>query len=325
MKTDATLTEKFNKLFQDGMLVSIHVGKWEMLQAIDQEKDLGLKAEDIPTFVMPGKKKLFPDEIRLQFSRIEQRGRTYLRTNSHKFPIVDAHFVPHRKLVEVYAGLLKIKQEYDKAVVEFLANYEKYKAEMLAAHHEKRASLENCYPPVDAIKDRFRFEINMYEIAFPRKVKTVSIEQVRAQNMAVENMRKQFDVELEQQQRQLNLQAEQFVKEAVVALRGQVVETFQTIADKIGNKEVVTKTNISSLRSIIEQFSSLDFFDDAEVKAKLLEAKALVKNDVVYKDNADAVAKLNEVVGSVLAVARNASDIDTVTGEYFRRINLAPV
>lgn len=325
MKTDATLTEKFNKLFQDGMLVSIHVGKWEMLQAVDQEKDLGLKAENIPDFVMPGKKKLFPDEIRLQFSRIEQRGRTYLRTNSHKFPIVDAHFVPHRKLVEVYAGLLKIKQEYDKASAEFLANYEKYKGEMLATHHEKRASLEHCYPPIDLIKDRFRFEINMYEIAFPRKVKSVSIEQVRAQNMAVENMRKQFDAELEQQQRQLNQQAEQFVKEAVVALRGQVVETFQTIANKIGNKEVVTKTNIQSLRSIIEQFSSLDFFDDVEVKAKLLEAKALVKHDVVYKDNVEAIAKLNEVVGSVLTVARNASDIDAVTGEYFRRINLNPV
>ncbi|NBQ67396.1 MAG: DUF3150 domain-containing protein [Nitrosomonadaceae bacterium] len=325
MKPDSTLTEKFNKLFQDGMLVFIHVGKWEMLQTIDQEKDLGLKAENIPTFAMPGKKKLFPDEIRLQFSRIEQRGRTYLRSNSHKFPIVDAHFVPHRKLVEVYDGLVKIKQEYDKAVTEFLANYEKYKAEMLTTHHEKRASLENCYPPIDTIKDRFRFEITMCEIAFPRKVKNVSIAQVRAQNLAVEKMQAQFELAQEQHRQKLNEQAESFVKEAVVALRGQVVETFQTIADKIGNKEVVTKTNIRSLRDIIDQFSSLDFFDDAEVKARLLEAKALVKNDVVYKDNADAVAKLNEVVGSVLTVARNASDIDTVTGEYFRRINLAPV
>jgi len=325
MKPDTTLTEKFNKLFQDGMLVFIHVGKWEMTQSVDQEKDLGLKAEDIPDFIMPGKKKLFPDAIRLQFSRIEQRGRTYLRTNSLKFPIVDAHFVPHRKLVEVYDGLTKIKEEYDKAVVAFLANYEKYKADMLDAHQDSRDSLEDCYPHIDLIKDRFRFEINMCEIAFPRKLKAVSIVEVRAQNLAVEKMQAKFEAAQEAHHKAMNETAEKFVKAACMDLRAQVVETFQTIANKIANKEVVTKTNVKSLRDIIEQFSSLDFYGDAEVQAKLLEAKALVKNDVVYKDDAAAVTKLNEIVGSVLTAARNVSDVDTVTGEYFRRINLNPV
>ena len=289
----------------------------------DLKLEKGLKtSEAIPGFASLGKKKLMPDEVRLKFKRLEANARSFLNQNSHKFPVADAHFVPQKKLPEVIVQLNKFKTEFDQATTEFIRDYEANKQKMLAAYPNHKDSLEPFYPPVAAIASKFNFSISVYEVAVPSALKEVDLLDIQAENLAVEELKKKFQAQMQAQFQQSAAEMENFVKEATVALRGRVVETFQLIANKIANREVVTQTNIKSLRSIIEEFDGLDFFNDAEVKAKLAEVKALVKDGADYRNNGDAIAKLQDAVGSVLASAGKLSDVDTITGQYFRRLDL---
>ena len=321
-----SLDQRFRKLFQDGKLVQIHVCQWGMSYALsdtDLKLEKGLKtSEAIPGFASLGKKKLMPDDVRLRFKRIEANARSFLSLNSHKFPVADAHFVPQKKLPEVIVQLNKFKVDFDKATAEFMRDYEVNKQKMLDAYPDHKASLEPYYPPAASLASKFSFSISVYEVAVPSALKEVDLIDIQAENLAVEEMKKKYQDQMAEQFQQSSAQMEEFVRESTVALRTRVVETFQVIADKIANREVVTATNVKSLRSIIEEFDGLDFFDDAAVKAKLAEVKALVKEGADYKTNADAIAKLQEAVGEVLTTAGKVSDVDTVTGQYFRRLDL---
>lgn len=319
---DKTLNQRFQKLFQDGKLVDIQIGKWGMQHTVDEKNDLKLDLSKVPAFILPGKKKLIPDEIKNKFLQLEQKARNYLKTNSHKFPIAEAHFVPHKKMVEVVTSLLKMKDEYDKLSNEFFENYEKYKLQMFADFPDHRSSLEPFYPRLESLRPRFYFSINIYEVAVPTELKSLTLADINTQNIAAEKMAEKYNEEMKQQRLQAQQRMQEFVVEAAKSLRGQVVELFTHIADKIKNKEVVSHANVKSLKTIISEFDALDFFDDTEVKKKLVEVKTLLKNGDSFKDNETAIQKLRTVVDDVLKVASNTSDIDQLTGQYFRRLDM---
>jgi len=314
------LEQRFQKLFQNGKLVQVHVSQWSMTYALS---DADLKLEEAPPqFATLGKKKLMSDEVRLKFKRLEAAARSFLATNSFKFPIADAHFVPHKKVIDVVLQLNKFREEFYKEVDTFLANYEKYKQEFLDSFPAHRDSLEPFYPPVADLRAKFSFSVDVYETAVPSALKTLKMEDLVAQSIAVEANQKKFEAQMQAQYQESVRQMENFVREANVALRSKVVETFQTVANKIRNKEVVTATNVKSLRNIIHQFDDLDFFDDNEVQAKLAEVKKLVREGADFKDDAEAVAALETAVNQVLTVASNVTDVDSVSGRYFRKLNL---
>ena len=321
-----SLDQRFKKLFQDGKLVQVHVSQWGMSYALsgtDLKLEKGLKtSEAIPGFASLGKKKLMPDEVRLTFKRLEANARSFLNQNSHKFPVADAHFVPQRKLPEVIVQLNKLKVAFDLATTEFILDYGVNKQKMLDLYPAHVASLEPCYPSAAMVASKFSFSISVYEVAVPSELKEVNLVGIQAENLAIAEMKKTYQAQMQTQFQESTAAMENFVKEATVALRGRVVETFQLIANKIANREVVTQTNIKSLRSIIEEFDELDFFDDDAVKAKLAEVKQMVNSGSDYRNNADAITKLQEVVGSVLATAGKMSDVDAITGQYFRKLDL---
>lgn len=321
-----SLDQRFKKLFQDGKLVQVHVSQWGMSYALsgtDLKLEKGLKtSEAIPGFASLGKKKLMPDEVRLKFKRLEANARSFLNQNSHKFPVADAHFVPQRKLPEVIVQLNKLKVAFELATTEFIRDYGVNKQKMLDLYPAHVASLEPCYPSAAMVASKFSFSISVYEVAVPSELKEVNLVGIQAENLAIDEMKKTYQAQMQTQFQESTAAMENFVKEATVALRGRVVETFQLIANKIANREVVTQTNIKSLRSIIEEFDELDFFDDDEVKAKLAEVKQMVNSGSDYRNNADAITKLQEVVGSVLATAGKMSDVDAITGQYFRKLDL---
>lgn len=322
MKTDL-LSQRLAGLFEQGKLVHLNVSKWGMTHTLDEEKDLGIKAADVPAFVLPGKKKLFPDEIRLKFGRIESRAREHLRANSHKFPVADAHFVPQKKIVQLINELMVFKTEYDAATADFIANYEKYKEEMLTKHPNHKDSLAPYYPPIEQVATRFSFNIKVFEISFPKEVTSMTMTDILAQNIAVEEMQKKFATQIMEQKAETMREVESFVKDSVMSLRTQIVEVFQRMATKIENKEVISHTNIKTIRSVIDDFDGLDFFDDSAVGTQLAKIRQLVKKDIVYKDNDTAVAELKDALGTALQAANKMTDIDQVTGEYFRRLDLS--
>jgi hypothetical protein len=324
-----SLDKRFRKLFQDGKLMHIHVRKWGMSHQLTEE-DLGLdqlteeeKAEKkVADFMLLGKKWLFTSDVRLAFGRIEAAARKYLADNSYDFPLAMAHFVPQKALVKVLTTLAKYKEEYDKATAEFLKNYDQHKQEMFEKYPDHRAILEPHYPTLEQIRPKFSFNVTMFEVAFPRAMKNVTFEDIVAQNIAVEEAKKKYEVQLDQQYQSSIKQMEAFVKEAGLALRAEVIKTFEVIAEKIQGKQVITGTNLNTIRNVIESFDGLDFLDDAKVKENLQTVKRLVNSGADFRDDEKALARLTTAVNTTLETARNMSDIDQITGGYIRRLDV---
>lgn len=325
-----TIDKRFRKLFQDGKLVQVHVSKWGMSHSLS-EKDLGLdktteegaKAKsDVPSFMLLGKKWLFTDDVRLTFGRIEAAARKFLSDNSHKFEIADAHFVTQKSLVKVLTTLAEYKEQYDKATAAFLENYDKHKQKMLETYPDHRPLLEPYYPSIEQIRPKFGFSVSVYEVAFPKALKKITVVDVLTQNLAVEQMKAKYEKQMEEQYKQSVAHMEAFVRESALALRSEIVSTFEVIAKKIKGKEVITGTNLKTLRNTIESFDALDFLDDAKIKENLKTVKALVTSGADFKDDAAALERLTAAVTTTLETARNITDVDSLTGGYIRRLDV---
>ena len=319
------LDKRFKKLFQSGKLVQVHVSKWAMTVSAT-EHDLGLdKLKDnqhVPEFITLGKKALFTDDVRLVFSRLESQARAYLLNNSHSFPIADAHFVPQKALIKVLAGLEEMRVAYMEEVELFLTEYEQYKEKMFKVYPEYKDNLLPYYPPIQDVRPKFGFTVSVYEVAFPKRMEKVTANDLIAQNLAMEAAQVKYEgLMKEQYQLQLD-QMQKFIKDSALAMREEIIKTFETIANKIQSKEVVTETNLKTLRNVIEGFDALDFLDDDKVKQNLKAVKALVSKGANFKDDAAALARLSVAVNTTLETARAITDIDELTGEYTRRLDL---
>lgn len=316
------LDQKFRKLFQDGKLVQIHISKWGMCCQLS-ENDLKLpEGQTLPAFFRLGKKMLIEDDIRNAFTRLDVQARTYLKMNSHKFPIADAHFVPRKKIIEVLAQLNEFKEEYLTLTQGFILGYEGYKANMLAQFPSHTAIIEPYYPAIQSLTERFAFSVSVFEVAVPQEFKELSIAEVHAQNETVDGLKERYQTQMQEQYKHALTQMDSFVKEAACSLRGQLVEVFDNIAKKINNKEVLNVKNINSIRKIISDFDALEFFDDSVVKDKLQTVKALVDSTQDYRDNHGAIDKLRLALTEVIVVTKDMSDLDSMTGDYFRNIDL---
>src|SRR5579859_7049022 len=322
------LDKRFKKLFQSGKLVQVHISKWSMT-ASATETDLGLdkiakegeKATKLPGFITLGKKALFTDDVRLVFQRIESNARSYLAAHSHKFPVADAHFVPQRALQKVWAELEEFRTKYMKEVDTFITNYETYKEKMFTTYPDYKANLLPYYPSAEEVRRKFDFSISVYEVTPPKKVEKISMDELLAQNMAMEAAAVKYEGMMkEQYQHHLN-QMQSFLKETAAAMRGEIVKTFETIALKIQNREVISEANLKTMRNTIDSFDALDFLNDTKVKENLEAVKKLISKGSSFKDDASAVDKLSAAVTTILETAKNMSDIDAITGEYTRRLD----
>ena len=321
------LDNRWKNLFKSGKLVQVHVSKWNMSAPV-QLKDLGIdisadQAKKIPGFVTLGKKTLFTDEVRLKFSRIESAARAYLLANSHKFEVADAHFVPQKALIKVIAQLEKFKEEYYVVVKDFLDNYEKYQEEMFIAFPGHKEKLIPFYPEIAKVKDKYSFSWTTYEVSFPQNLKSVSMTEVLAQNLAVDAATKKYEAQMREQYQQHVKQMEEFVQASALAMRNKIVETFEVIAQKIQGKEVVNATNLKTLRNVMESFDALDFLDDEKVRKNLAEVKKLVNSGHDFKDDKAALERLGAAINTTLETAKTMTDVETITGGYIRRLDMS--
>lgn len=322
------LDKRFKKLFMAGNLVQVHVSKWSMSVSAT-EKDLGLdtkpaegvEQKKLPPFVTLGKKALFTDEVRLIFGRIESSARTFLLKNSHRFPVADAHFVPAKTMVQVTTELEKHRVAYMAEVDKFIANYAAHKQKMFDAYPDFKAHLEPYYPEPEEVRSKFGFSISIYEIAFPKRMKQVSVAEIKAQNLATEAATAKYEKLMEGQYQHHLQQMQDFLKETAMSMRGEIIKTFEVIAAKIQNREVVSTANLKTLQNTIASFDALDFLDDKKVKENLALVKKVIGSGADFKSDADALARLSTAINTTLTTAKTMTDVDALTGEYTRRLD----
>lgn len=316
------LNNRFQRLFRDGKLIQVHVSKWSMSTRLN-ETDLPLTAGSrLPDFIKLGNKMLVDEEQLKKFASVENAARSYLRTHAHAFPIAQAHFVPNKSLVPLLEKLEEYRVKYMGLVDAFVNGYETLKEAMLVKHATHRDILLPYYPSVVHVRSKFGFYVGMFEVSFPRQMKEIDLASVQAEATAREHMQRKFEVEWQRQYAQSLQQVDGFLKEAVTSMRDRVVEVFETIARKITNREVVSATNLKTMSGIIEAFEGLDFLDDRLVREKLAAVRGLITSGHDFKGDQDAISRLGVAVGDVLSVARATTDVDELTGDYIRRIEV---
>jgi hypothetical protein len=329
-KITDTLQKYYDKVFQDGKLVNVHIGMWGMSYSLT-ENDIKLDNK-LPETIKLGKKMLIKPAVFNAFKNYEQRVRNFLYSNSFEFPLVSqAHFVPKSKYMEVYGKLNEMGNKYMGMVDEFIEKYQDYKKEALDYYEQHKDSvnvehLEEYYPEPGKVRSKFYFDIVSFEITIPAEFKKLDLHDEINREKAAAEAREQALVNYEDQySKQLDVhmaKISDFVNAATLTLREKITEHCEVALNKINKKEIVSDANIRTLMKHIKEFRELNFVDDKAIEDKLQKVEALLQGDHDFSKDKDALGLLKEHLASVVTEAENLTDLANVSGEYFRKLSV---
>ena len=319
-----TLKSYYDKLFQDGYLVCLHISRWGMGAQLEK-KDIGV--ENVNALVRLGKKLLIEPEEISKFTSIEGKARRFLAANAYSFPIAEAHFVPKTKVPFVIQTLNTYKAQFEELVNSFIARYDELKQKVISKWPEDlQIALEGCYPRKDQLKSKFDYSLSIFEISMPKEFDDIGIDKLiekeKAKAEAHKEALKAAQDALKEQHTKSLKQLESFTTEAAKAIRVQVVEMCKSIVGRIERKEVITKKSTDLILQEIENFRSLNFLNDKEVAEEITRLEAVVNGGHNFRTDQEAIALLDTQLKTVLTSAEDDTALDTISGEYFRSIQV---
>jgi hypothetical protein len=334
-----------SNLFNDGFLVDIDVSFWSASKKLTEE-DMGL--DKVSEAFTLGKKYLIPREVIQEFRRIESRARALVDNSSFKFPIGNARFIPKKKFVKVNEELKQHQAAYQALVEKLIEKYDEYREQMrplylqaaeeafinktpetmtFGADYDREAEkkdfidqflarIDACYPPAVSLRQRFSITMAVYEIALPR------IRQGDADSIAKDlsvRQKVEDDYRLQMHQKIGN-----FVEDVVNVLRQETIEICNHVATNIKEGKVIKSTTIQSLTNFIEKFQDMNFVGDKSIEDSL----NAVRKELIdahptseFSDNEELKAELGRRLNLIAEQAQAITDINSVTGEYRRKIN----
>jgi len=285
---------KIEKIFEDGVLVDLDVGCWSG-QATLQAADLKLKQHEIPAIFKLGKKWLIEPDVLQPIRVIEREGRMTLKAWAFDFPIGGARFVPKASLGRVIDRLDDLKAQFDLAVETFLSEYAGRTVEMLERYPDHRDALEAYYPHLDSLKKKFSFRYTVYAVELPEGNNAIRPEH---RNALAERLAT-------------------FADDVALELRKQTANLFTKIAGRLKRDEVVSTATLKKMRDFMDRFELLNFMSDEEVTLRMKRLRAVING---MGDEEAVTPDLAAAIDQVARVADDLTDVDTVTGEYKRRI-----
>lgn len=334
-------------IFTDGILVDVSVSFWSGAKALNPE-DLGFKNEDVNNGAYKlGNKMLVPREVIKKFRALDGKARHLVDINSFKFPIGNARFIPKKKFPTVLKKLKKIQNDYNRLTEELVANYNKYREEMIPIYKgaaekayflnqptEKEFSIETeeedkthfinnflmrisaYYPLAESLRSKFSLNWDVYEIALPQ------IEKGDADNIADKEDKRSF-IE-EEYKTQAREKIKNFVNEVVTVLRSETVSLCDRIVDNIQKGKVVRSQTLKSIRDFIENFEEMNFVGDTTIEEELNKLKSDFLDNYSNKQISNEVelqAELKRRLKIVSKKATDITDINSITGQYHRKLS----
>jgi len=333
-------------IFKDGVLVDVNVSFWSGSKILTPE-DLGLKESQVAEAYKLGKKLLIPQEVIRSFRAVEGRARRVVEENSFPFPIGHARFIPKKKFIKVLEVLKECQVQYNSLVETLITNYNSYRDQMVPIYQQAAetaftsqepseqtfsiedreakkiefmslflARIQSFYPDAESLRNKFSLSWDIYEIAMPKmkKVEDIAIEKAETQRAVAEE--------------EYRVQAQQkiggFIEEVVNTLRQETVTLCNHVATNIQEGKVVKGQTLNSLRDFVEKFSELNFVGDSRIETQLENLKRDfldVHTSEQVSETADLQEELKKRLNGIALIASDMTDINSVTGEYRRRID----
>jgi hypothetical protein len=331
-------------LFNDGFLVDLNVSYWSAARKL-REEDMGL--EDVSEAFSLGKKLLIPYEVMHQFKLIESRARALIDKSSFKFPIGSARFIPKKKFTKVIEELKAFQAKYKELVTDLVTNYQKYRdlmhpiyekaaddayktklsqsgsqqTELLQDDKQKfidefMARIEACYPSVGSLESKFAIDLAIFEVALPK---------IREGNAseAVESLELQQQV-ADEYRSQMKTKITSFVDNVVGVLRQEAIDMCKHVSNNITEGKVVNGRTLGTITTFIDKFRDMNFVGDTTVEESLnsLRKEILDAHPVsAFSDDEELKIELQRRLNLIAEQAASTTDINSVSGEYRRKIN----
>ena len=334
-------------IFKDGVLVDVNVCFWSGAKALTAD-DLGLDASKVTNAFKLGKKFLVPEEVIKSFRTIEGRARRVVEKNSFRFPIGNAYFVPRKKFASVLTDLKMYQAQYAGLVDDLVDHYDLYRKAMIPVYREAAetafltqqpegvqtfniddreadkanyvsqflARIEKFYPTAQSLCARYSLDWSLYEVAMPKMHKGEG-QQIIEDDATRESMENEY-------REQFSKKVGSFFDDVVKTLRGETMELCNRIVSNIKEGKVVKSRTLDSLRNFIDKFSDMNFVGDTKVEEQL---EALRKEFLSthtteeIEEQGDLQEELKRRLGVVMDAASDVSDINSITGEYQRKVS----
>jgi hypothetical protein len=282
-----------------------------------------------------------------QFKIIESRARALIDKSSFRFPIGSARFIPKRKFVKVINELKELQAKYKELVADLVTNYQKYRdlmrpiyekaaleayktklsksgiqqTELLQEEKQKfieefMARIEICYPGVGSLESKFAIDLAMFEVALPK------IREGDADDVA-------NSLEIQQQvadeyRSQMKNKITSFVGDVVSVLRQEALDMCKHISTNIAEGKIIKSTTIQTITTFIDKFQDMNFVGDKTIEQSLnsLRKEILDAHPAsAFSDDEDLKIELQRRLNLIAEQAGSTTDINSVTGEYRRKIN----
>jgi hypothetical protein len=132
------------------------------------------------------------------------------------------------------------------------------------------------------------------------------------------------EIAIQEYRTQTQQRIQNFVDEVVATLRQETLGLCTKITNNIKEGKVIKGRTLNSLQDFVEKFKEFNFVGDSTVEAQLDALKKefldVHSNDDIAK-GADLQEELKRRLGELAEVASNMTDINSVTGEYRRKIS----
>ena len=336
----------YNPIFKDGILIDIFVSFWTASKKLRPE-DMGLKAEDVAQAYKLGKKMLIPANVIQAFRAIETRARRLHAEASFEFPVGRSRFVPKNQVVKLIKALMECRDKYMALVEDLVANYDKYRQEMLPMYQEAAEiayarqlpatrefgmeydpvkektdfikgfmdRIATYYPPAEELRGHFSLTWDMYQTAMPEMVE-IEADKIIKKEAELEIFKKECR---ERTQKKVDAFAEDVVK----VLRSETVEICDRIATNLKEGKVIKGKTLHSLKDFIDRFQELNFVGDFNIQNQLQSLREKVLDAYpadTIADDMNIQEELKRRLGKIVEDASSITDINSITGEYRRKI-----
>jgi hypothetical protein len=249
----------------------------------------------------------------------------------------------------VVKALQQCQDEYAELTNKLMENYDTYRQEMIPVYRQAAETafvaqtptgvqefnledreqektefvnkflqrIQTSYPAVDTLRSKFSLTWDIYEIALPRMRKGDE-----NQIIATEAGR-QFAIQ--EYQVQMQKKIGNFLDDVVTTLRTETVALCSRVAKNIKDGKVVNSRTLKSIRDYIDQVKEMNFVGDKKVEDQLnnlqrdflnVHSTETITSDVELQD------ELKRRLGDLAAVVGDMTDVNSVTGEYRRKIDL---
>jgi hypothetical protein len=301
-------------LFQLGCLFVIRASYWSC-RIGNEPQDFNLSSSEIESRAIAsfGSKELIdPEKGRKVFQQIEKKARHELSKYSQPFAAANAHFVPWDHVPELIDKLDCLKEEFEEAVGDFLAEYPYLRAEWQSAHPEVP---DAAYPGASDLRTKFRLEWHTFKVA--GAASAMAVDDIEAE-LAGRQMRAE---QLDQMKQSLQAECQQFAADYVMAFRKEVATFCDQVID--ANGKVHGKT-LQAIRRKIEHFHAMNIFNDSDTAAQLNELKIQLfgLTGETLKEQPDLAEKLSQACAVLKQELLDPNAISSLTGRLKRRVVL---